>query len=453
MSSLLQHRRAGVLLHPTSLPSGKLDADVERWLDFMQDAGLSVWQVLPLVIPDHTGSPYQSCSAFAADPGLLGDVVPEAGGLDARAAFYWRQRDWLPDYARFVVLKQLFPGQAWNDWPPHYRDRDAEAMADFDARYAEQIDGVMHEQFLLEQRWQEIRGHAAQRNILLFGDVPIFVAFDSADVWANRDQFLLDETGQPEFVAGVPPDYFSETGQRWGNPHYDWEAMRHSGFGWWQARLQRQLDWFDIIRIDHFRGLEACWMIRADCATAIDGFWQKVPGADLLSTLRQSFDDLPIVAEDLGIITPEVTELRRRFELPGMAVVQFAFDAFEDNPHKPVNIQADQVAYSGTHDNNTTRGWFDSLDPDTRQFVLETLGAQAQDDIVQLMMRRVLETRANLAILPLQDILGLGEEARMNRPGLTEGNWAWRFDWSQISAEHARAVRALVTETGRLYEG
>jgi len=193
-------------------------------------------------------------------------------------------------------------------------------------------------------------------------------------------------------------------------------------------------------------------MIRADCDTAIDGFWQKVPGAELLSTLRQTFPDLPIVAEDLGVITPEVTELRHRFELPGMAVVQFAFDAFEDNPHKPVNIGRDQVAYSGTHDNNTTRGWFDSLDSGAQQFALETLGAQEEDDIVQLMNRRVLETRANLAVLPLQDILELGEEARMNRPGLTEGNWSWRFEWSQISEEHARGMRALVTETGRLYE-
>lgn len=452
MSELLQQRRAGVLLHPTSLPSGKLDSDVERWLDFMTDAGLSVWQMLPLVIPDHTGSPYQSCSAFAGNPALLGEISFESEARDARAAFYWRQRDWLQDFARFIVLKEMFGDQAWHDWPPHYRDRHPDALEELDERYAEELDEVMQQQFLLDRRWQQIRVLAAERDILLFGDMPIFVALDSADVWANASEFLLDEHGKPAFVAGVPPDYFSATGQRWGNPHYDWDAMLNKDFSWWQARIQRKLDWFDIIRMDHFRGLEASWMIPAECETAIDGTWQKVPGSKLLNTLRQSFADLPIVAEDLGVITPEVTALRKRFELPGMAVVQFAFDEFEDNPHKPANITSDKVAYSGTHDNNTTRGWFDSLDKETRRFVMKMLDGKDDDDVVELMIRRVLETDANLAIIPLQDILGLGAESRMNTPGVTGHNWSWRFDWSQISESDVAKLRKLIEQTRRRHE-
>lgn len=452
MSSVLQQRRAGVLLHPTSLPSGKIDADVERWLDFMQQSELSVWQVLPLVIPDETGSPYQSCSAFASNPGLLGDQVEDPGTAAERAAFYSRQGEWLPDYARFMVLRNLFPGQAWFDWPEDFRDRNPRVLEAFDQQYAEQLDTVMLEQFQLEQRWQEVRRAAAARDILIFGDVPIFVALDSADVWANRSEFLLDDTGHPSFVAGVPPDYFSETGQRWGNPHYDWKAMQNNDFRWWRARLQRKLDWFDIVRIDHFRGLDACWMIPAENDTAVQGSWEQVPGAELLSALRRSFPDLPIVAEDLGVITPEVTELRKRFDLPGMAVVQFAFDASEENPHKPVNITEDQVAYTGTHDNNTTRGWYESLDPDTQAFVRYTLQGDDGEDIVQLMVRRVLETRANLAVLPLQDILGLGSEARMNTPGVCEGNWGWRFEWSQLADSSLQQLRNLIEQTGRRHE-
>ena len=271
-------------------------------------------------------------------------------------------------------------------------------------------------------------------------------------MWAQRDQFLLDENGQPTYVAGVPPDYFSETGQRWGNPHYNWEAMQADGFRWWKSRLRRQFDWFDIVRLDHFRGLVASWMIPADCETAIDGFWQDTPGEALLAALREHFPQLSIVAEDLGIITPEVTALRKQFHLPGMAVLQFAFDAFEDNPHKPVNISTDTVAYTGTHDNNTTRGWFDSLDAGSREFVYSLLEGKPDDDPVQLLIQRALQTDAELVVLPLQDILGLGAQARMNTPGESEGNWHWRFDWADIQEAHATGLRALIENTGRLHD-
>jgi len=452
MSNLLAQRRAGVLLHPTSLPSGRLDADVERWLNFMRTAGLSVWQMLPLVIPDHTGSPYQSCSAFAVDPALMA-MPPESGcGAHELDEFRERERDWLLDFARFEVLKELHGDVPWHDWPRAYRDRDAQALASFDKQHAAALGWVIEQQFLLECRWKEIRGECAERDILLFGDMPIFVALDSADVWAHREQFLLDEQGQPTHVAGVPPDYFSATGQRWGNPHYDWEAMQQDGFSWWKSRLRRQLDWFDIVRLDHFRGLVASWMIPAECETAVDGYWEDTPGEAMLKVLREAFPDLPIVAEDLGIITPDVIELRKQFELPGMAVVQFAFDAFDDNPHKPRNITEDNVVYTGTHDNNTTRGWFDELDQGSRDFVYQLLEAEADEDIVTLMIRRTLETKANLAMLPMQDLLGLDASARMNTPGESKDNWYWRFDWDDIDPETIARIRSIIEKTGRLHE-
>jgi 4-alpha-glucanotransferase len=369
------------------------------------------------------------------------------------ADFYRNQSDWLPDFARFMVLRHRYPGLSWTEWPTQYRDRDPDAMAELERGSAAEFETFVRRQFLLEQRWQKIRRYAAERDILLFGDMPIFVAFDSADVWANREEFLLDENGRPRVVAGVPPDYFSEFGQRWGNPHYNWEVMQENGFHWWKARLKRQFEWFDIVRLDHFRGLEASWMIAAECETAMEGYWQKVPGEALLTALRQTYPGLPIVAEDLGIITPEVTALRKAFDLPGMAVLQFAFDGSEDNPHKPSNVTADHVAYSGTHDNNTTRGWFDSLDPDARRFVLDVLGGTEGDDIVDLLNTRLMETEASLAIVPLQDILGLGAEARMNTPGMVDDNWRWRFDWSQLDDEQRiNTLRQLIEKTGRCHE-
>jgi 4-alpha-glucanotransferase len=424
----LDTRRAGLLLHPTSLPSGTL-ADVDRWLDFLQAAGFGVWQMLPLGLPLVGLSPYQCASAFAVDPALFPE--PRA---DMRRFSGWRnkQRHWLIDYARFIIIKAEHDGAPWTDWPVPLRDRDDRALAAFDVTHADALKAVMVEQYCAAVHWQGVRAAAAARGIQLFGDMPIFVAHDSADVWAQRSLFLLDDSGHPSVVAGVPPDYFSETGQRWGNPHYNWKAMQANGFAWWRERLRAHFEWFDLVRIDHFRGLVAAWTIPAAEPTAIHGKWLAAPGAALLQTIAFEMGALPLVAEDLGIITPDVTELRHQFGLPGMAVLQFAFDEHADNPHKPENVQPDTVYYTGTHDNDTTLGWWRALPESERRKVMLQLDVSEPDTVPDAMMARVLESRAALAVLTLQDVLRLGSEARMNTPGTDNGNWTWRFEWDAL---------------------
>ncbi len=432
MSFDFQQRRAGVLLHPTSLPCGTLD-DLEPWLDFMSDSGLSVWQMLPLGVPQADRSPYQCLSACAANPALL-NAIP---ALDADAAGYGefcqQESFWLNDYALFISIKAQQQQAPWYDWPESLKHRDTDMLRKFSHDYAPQIEQIKWEQFQLHQHWQQLRQSATSRNIQLFGDMPIFVAHDSADVWACPQRFTLDEHGQPTWVTGVPPDYFSETGQRWGNPHYDWDYHLQENFSWWLSRLNHHFRWFDLVRIDHFRGLQAVWMIDAKEETAVNGYWQEVPGDALLASLQQHINPLPLVAEDLGTITPEVLALKHKYQLPGMAVLQFAFDAFEDNPHKPANITADCVAYTGTHDNDTTLGWYQSLPADTQAYVRKLLQMQADEDPVDKMIETVMQSRANLAVIPMQDFLKLGSEARMNTPGVAQGNWRWKFQWDQIS--------------------
>jgi 4-alpha-glucanotransferase len=279
--------------------------------------------------------------------------------------------------------------------------------------------------------------------------MPIFVAHDSADVWAHPGLFMLDKDGQPEWVAGVPPDYFSDTGQRWGNPQFNWQAMLETGFSWWMERLKHHFQWFDLVRIDHFRGLEAVWMIDAKCDTAVDGYWDQTPGDQLLQLLQDEMGMIPLVAEDLGIITPEVTRLRKKFKLPGMSVLQFAFDAFDDNPHKPANITTDRVVYSGTHDNNTTMGWFSSLQQNEQQFVREILGIDEDKDIVDALMESAMNSEAMLSMFPLQDILKLGEEARMNIPGDAGDHWRWKFSWDQITPDISEKLKEMTTHANR----
>lgn len=448
MDKKLASRHAGVLLHVTSLPSGRLDDDALRWVDFMAEAGLSVWQVLPLVIPDTHGSPYQSESAFAMDPRLLPLTLPAIDDA-AFEAYCERTAYWLDDFALFRLLKPRFSHRPWVEWPDEYRHRYDGAMRALRKENETAITLIKQEQFLLDQAWHRIRRHANDRGIALFGDIPIFVAHDSADTWARPEDFLLDDNGRPTHVTGVPPDYFSDIGQRWGNPHYRWDRMEADGFHWWLSRMQHQFELFDIVRIDHFRGLSAVWMIEASCETAVDGVWQETPGDALLATLQKNFGELPIVAEDLGVITEEVRALRRKYQLPGMSVLQFAFDYFEDNPHKPANITADDVVYTGTHDNDTSVGWFKGLQEHEKAFVFQTLETDPRDDIANLMIETAMNTQANIAIAPLQDYLGLGSTARMNTPGIPNGNWNWRFHWDMLPDDLAQRIRAMIEASGR----
>lgn len=444
MNNPLSQRRAGVLLHPTSLPSGKIDEDAIVWLDFMQDAGLSVWQVLPLGVPQHNLSPYLCYSAFAMNPALLAEY--EQVSPDDADFRLWQiqQAYWLADYADYCILKQQHDNSPWYDWPEHFKDRHDEAMQSLRDQHQAAIYQIYQQQYRLDQRWQYLKAQAGQRQICLFGDMPIFVAYDSADVWANRDCFLLNDQGQAEFVAGVPPDYFSETGQRWGNPHYNWQHLTETGFEWWLQRIQHHFHLYDIVRIDHFRGLQAVWMIDADCPTAIDGHWQEVPGAALLEAITTRINDTAIVAEDLGIITPEVTQLREQFELPGMSVLQFSFDGFADNPHKPENIGSHRVVYTGTHDNDTTLGWYNSLEQHQQDFVYQRLKQEKSVNICTAMINEALETEAALAIMPLQDFLHLDSDSRMNTPGVADGNWRWRFDWQDIRDDLSGSISNMI---------
>jgi 4-alpha-glucanotransferase len=453
-------RRAGILLHPTSLPSGLLDADADRWLEMLSAAGFGVWQVLPLGEPQSGLSPYQCISAFAINPALL-ENYPAAEYSMGKFRAFCAANTWLKDYATFKLLHQHYNKDPWFNWPDKYRFRDPDELDHFRRDHAQEFLDLLWQQFVLNNRWLQLKQHANNNGILLFGDMPLFVAHDSVDVWANPDQFLLDENGMPSFVTGVPPDYYSATGQRWGNPHYNWEVMQASGFAWWRQRMQSHLDMFDMVRIDHFRGLEAAWMINVDCDTAVEGHWEKMPGAALLGALLEELGQLPIVAEDLGIITPEVTALRKQFNLPGMSVLQFGFDAHEDNPHKPHNIEIDRVAYTGTHDNDTTRGWFESMPPDEQRNILDTLGidasqspsvspAELSSQVLTQLVERAMNSRASLCMIPMQDVLRLDGSARMNTPGTVAGNWQWSFQWQQLDNHVIEAMRQQIEQAGRL---
>ena len=455
-------RRAGILLHPTSLPSGMLDRDVERWLQLIADSGFSVWQVLPLGEPQVGLSPYQCSSAFAMNPVLLPELPP-VDSLDSAFTRFCNDHEfWLDDYALFKILKVHFKGVSWFEWPDAWKYREMQALQQTREQYAQAITVLKWQQYQIHKRWQEIRMKAAEKGILLFGDMPIFVGHDSTDVWAHPEWFLLNDDGSMSVVTGVPPDYFSETGQRWGNPHYNWDAMQESGFQWWHSRIDHYLDQFDLLRVDHFRGLEAVWMIDAACETAVDGHWEKVPGDALLASFIDGLEHLPFVAEDLGIITEEVTALRKNYQLPGMSILQFGFDEFEDNPHKPHNIQQDNIAYTGTHDNDTTRGWFESLDDHVKNQVLQSLGLlnegrrswhdfpDAGHEVVDALVTQAMNSRAEICMLPMQDWLQLGSEARMNTPGTITGNWQWQFQWEQLNTDHVDEMRLIIEKSQRL---
>lgn len=486
MSPILDKRRAGVLLHITSLPGtgevGDLGQEAHHFVRFLHDTGITVWQTLPLGITHADRSPYQSLSAHAGNPELISidwlckqgwlrhtDITsepknalgyPKSNQLLTKAfqgflecaheadkldfTHFCHSKDfWLDDFALFMALRNEFQEQSWNQWPEHYRDREIKALQEARRRLKAHIDTTKFQQYVFFRQWLELKAYAGQQGILLFGDIPIFVSYDSADVWANREVFKLDDNGEMVVVAGVPPDYFSETGQRWGNPHFNWHNLQKTGFIWWIDRLQTQLELFDILRIDHFRGLEAAWEIPASEETAINGQWAKAPGKALLSAIKSALGDIPLVAEDLGIITPEVEELRDEFNLPGMKILQFAFGDGPNNPYLPSNYITNCVAYTGTHDNDTTIGWLEKLNDADRHKIFEYLGSP-QLPLYCALIREAMASVANLAIIPMQDILELGTEHRMNTPGTTVGNWTWRFHWNQLTPERTERLRHLV---------
>lgn len=442
-------RSAGVLLHPTSLPSGRIDGDARRFVDLIAGAGFSWWQVLPLSPPGADGSPYAARSAFAGHAGLLPDGHALAASHEGHSFEVFRDEaaSWLGDWAEYAALKERFGGAPWWKWPAPLRDRDSHALGAFRGEAWTRITEHAIAQWRFDREWAALREHAAGRGVRIIGDVPIWVALDSAEVWANRHLFKLRADGTPGVVSGVPPDLFSATGQRWGNPIYDWDAMRADGFAWWVDRVRWALRHADALRIDHFRGFAACWEIPFESEGALEGEWVDVPGHEIFEAIRGAVGALPFVAEDLGLITPDVIALRDRLGLPGMAILQYAFDGERDNPYIPHNLSRRQVVYTGTHDNQTTLGWLGSLDTDTRAR-LDAYAARpgaGLDDVLRLALASV----SDLAMLPMQDILGLGDDGRMNTPASHAGNWQWRFQWSQVDAVRMAMLGRMVDTYGR----
>ncbi|QSA99109.1 4-alpha-glucanotransferase [Methylococcus sp. EFPC2] len=489
---MLDQRRAGVLLHITSLPggigNGDLGHDAHAFVDLLADAGVTVWQTLPVGPTHEDGSPYQCMSAHAGSPLLINlewlvdrgwlpelsgpaeDETPESYRYarlhEAFKGFkrhvedpYWpaygefirEHAGWLEDFSLYTALREEFAHQSWQQWPAPLRDRQSAALEAARVRLAESIARSKFEQFVFFTQWKELRDHARGRGVILFGDMPIFVASDSADVWARKEDFDLDENGHARVVAGVPPDYFSATGQRWGNPHYNWARMQADGFSWWTERMHSQLELYDWVRIDHFRGFEAYWEIAADQETAMHGRWVKAPGKELLKSLFRAFPGkgLPLVAENLGIITHEVEALRNRFAIPGMLILQFAFDGGPGNPYLPHNHAENNVVYTGTHDNDTTLSWYEGLSPDQQRYVYEYLG-RPEIRMPLALMQAALASVARLALLPMQDVLELGREHRMNTPGTVgNGNWRWRFHWEQVTDDKISRLRQMIGMYGR----
>jgi 4-alpha-glucanotransferase len=505
----MRDRRSGILLHPTSLPgphgAGDLGAAAHRFAGWLAEAGQRLWQVLPLGPTGFGDSPYQALSSRAGNPLLVslevlrnegwlgdGDLAGAPGGepdrADLHGALEWkrerlaraarafrmgadreraaeledfraREAAWLDDWALFATLKVAHGGRPWTAWPGPLARREPAALEAARARFAHEVFAEVFAQFAFSRQWAALRARCRALGIELMGDLPIYVAHDSAEVWARPDLFRLDPTGEPTAVAGVPPDYFSATGQRWGNPLYDWDAVAREGWGFWIDRVRGTLALVDRIRLDHFRGFEAYWEIPAGAPTAERGRWVPGPGARLFEALLRALGPLPFVAENLGVITPEVEALRRRFGLPGMAILQFAFG---DDPQAPTfqphNYAPDLVAYTGTHDNDTVAGWWQGGAGDSvrtadavareKAFALEYLGVDGRD-VPGALIRAVLASVADTAVFPLQDALGLGSEARMNTPATLGGNWRWRVREEALDAALAARLRRLAAVYGR----
>lgn len=501
-----ERRSSGLLLHVTSLPGrfgiGDLGPESHRFVSRLATAGQTFWQTLPIGPTGYGNSPYSSPSTFAGNPllvspeGLLEAGLVDEGEVDripvsdgsrvdyvavypqkrrliheAAAKFFtradqeirqryieFRDREgprWLDDYSVYAALKDAHRGKAWTDWDPELAGREPAALRQARRDLEEEIETSRVVQFLFFEQWEMLRQTAADQGIEIVGDLPLYVAHDSADVWANPHLFRLDAEGMPTLVAGVPPDYFSATGQRWGNPIFDWEQMAESGYSWWRARVRHAISLFDRVRIDHFRGIAGYWEIPASEPTAVNGQWEPGPADQLLEAIRQDLGELPLIAEDLGVITDDVVALRDSFRIPGMRVAQFGFDTTSDSAtHHPDNYPERVWAYTGTHDNDTTAGWFWKGNPRRRVWRLDRrrrrlyrrLGGEIPWGLVEM----VSQSRAVASIFPVQDLLGLGTEARMNTPGTTKGNWEWRLRSGQLSDDALERLRELTVATGRL---
>ena len=494
---MLTERTSGILLHPTSLPgpfgAGDFGPDAYRFVDWLTSAGQTYWQMLPLGEVGPGNSPYMSSSAFAGNILLIDladlakqgwlqeedlephpDFRPDRIDFEllrpfrierlhrAAKAFFTKRNGvaeyeefcrsesaWLDDYALFMTLLERQNGIAWSQWPSDLAYRDPLALQRAAKACGEEVAVWKFCQWCFARQWSKLKRYASERGVRIIGDVPIFVAYQSADVWAHQELFELDEHGRPTVVAGVPPDYFSETGQLWGNPLYRWDAHERTGFAWWIARMQHALKFFDLVRIDHFRGFASYWEIPAGAATAIHGRWVPGPGAKLFAALKQGLGGLPIIAEDLGLITPDVIELRDRFNLPGMRILQFAFSEDESHHFLPHHYVPNSVAYTGTHDNDTSIGWWNTASQGEKSFAQRYLGADGQQ-IQWDMIRAISDSEANTVIITMQDVLGLAGEHRMNLPGQPGGNWEWRFTWEQVKPEHAQMLSGMAEEHGRI---
>ena len=493
MKALGDCRRAGVLLHPSSLPGdsycGTFGNNARRFIDLLANAGLQIWQVLPLG-PTHSDlCPYQSFSVHAGNPDLIDlqwlqqhgwlDTAQIAAGRDsptakhraldqacdnflqqrrthphtplaqAYEAFLQQAQFWLEDYVRFQAFRDDMAGAPWTNWPQALRDCNAAACEQRARQLSGKISRLRFRQFVFHCQWNELRAYANARGIALFGDMPIYVHLESADVWAHQSLFDLDESGHPVTVTGVPPDYFCAEGQLWGNPQYNWQRMEQDGFQWWLQRFASAAQQFDIARIDHFRALQAYWEIDARASSAREGHWVNAPGRALLSAVREQFPKLSLVAENLGTISEEVESLRRDFDLPGMLILQFAFDGNPDNPYLSHRHTPGDIVYTGTHDNNTTLGWFHSLDDHLKGRVYQYYN-NPEEGMPWMLIAQAMASPCLTAIVPFQDYLGLDERDRMNTPGTTQGNWQWRFTWDQVPADLPDRTHEMLAYYDRL---
>ncbi|MGJ3246179.1 MAG: 4-alpha-glucanotransferase [Elainellaceae cyanobacterium] len=493
-------RSSGIILHPTSFPSrfgiGDIGEAAYRFIDFLTHSKQQIWQVLPLGPTGHGNSPYMSYSSMAGNPMLISLEDLQAQGLLAEEDFadspdfpadhvdydlaiqfktpllvkaadnfktsaspaqrqdferFCESRDfWLDDYAFFIALKAAHGGVSWNKWDGAIAKREPEAMEHWRLRLTSEIFYRKFLQYEFFRQWSSLKHYANERGISIIGDMPFYVAHDSADVWSTPHIFHLDpETGEPALMAGVPPDYFSATGQLWGNPIYNWDQMQNWGFKWWHHRIQSLLEYVDLIRIDHFRGFQAYWEVKQGETTAMNGRWVEAPGRAFFQSLKEDLGSLPILAEDLGVITPDVEDLRDQFGFPGMKILQFAFGSGSDNPYLPFNYSRNYLVYTGTHDNNTTVGWYENLQDWERESLLRYLGHISPDGIHWDMIRLALSSVANQAIFPLQDILGLNSDSRMNQPGQPSGNWTWKYFPHMLTSELGDRLRSLTETYGR----